>query len=178
MNLYFGLFAMLALLITPVEARLRLTWDGAPHLFLRLYVSGAPLRIPQGRQKPARAQDRSAAGTRLAALLKQRKRIFRCAHLRLRGLKVRITLAGENAAATALVFAAARLLWQTLALCGTLSLQGGVRADFRRGQTCAEADCIIFTRLGNLVLAAILWYAEYAKQAKGKEDGYATAASH
>lgn len=177
MNGYFWLVALIALCITPVTARLTLDWQGRLQVGFRLWIGGLPVPIPQ-RQRPAAPKQKSGKGMDwAAAFLHRRKAILRAAHLQIESANVQARLHLGDAAATALGFAFLGTLLQTLSLCAIPRLRGRVEPVFQEGQTVLHADCMFFTRLGNIALAGILLCAEYAGQARCKEDGYA-AASH
>lgn len=177
MNGYFWLFALIALLMTPVTVGISLDWQGRLQMRLRLWIGGLPVPIPQKGQQTGPKQGKSQKMDWVAAFLHGRKTILRAAHLQIENVNVRIRLGLADAAATALGFALLRTLLQSLSLSALPQLRGRVEPVFQDGQTSLHGDCMIFTRLGNLALAAIVWCAEYAGQARCKEDGYA-AASH
>lgn len=177
MNGYFCLFALIAFFITPVTARLTLDWQGRLQLGLRLWIGGLPVPLPQKRQGAAPKQKSGKGMDWAVAFLRRRKAILQAAHLQVESVKVQARLHLGDAAATALGVALLGTLLQTLSLCAVPRLRGRVEPVFQDGQTVLHADCMIFTRLGNIALAGILLCAEYAGQARCKEDGYA-AASH
>lgn len=177
MNGYFWLFALIALLMTPVTASVSLDWQGRLQVRLRLWMGGVPMPIPQKAHQAAPKQGKSGRMDWLSAFWHGRKSILRAAHLQVESVNVQVRLCLADAAATALGFAFLRTLLQSLSLGALPQLRGRVEPVFQDGQTSLHGDCMIFTRLGNLALAAIVWCAEYAGQARYKEDGYA-AASH
>lgn len=177
MNGYFWLFALIALWITPVTARLTLDWQGRLQTGLRLWIGGLPVPIPQQQQRAVPKQQSGKEMDWAAAFLHRRKAILRAAHLQIESVRVQARLHLGDAAATALGAALLGTLLQPLSLCAVPRLRGRVEPVFQEGQTVLHADCMIFTRLGNIALAGIVLCAEYAGQARCKEDGYA-AASH
>ena len=173
MNPYFWLFALIALAITPVEARLRLEWNDGPALHLQIWAGGLPIPMPRPKKQKA-GQDLDW----LLAFMARRKAILKTAGLRVRQAVIRLRLGTKDAAATALAFGFLRVVLQTLRLCGLTALQGRVEPDFQHTATEGSLECMIFTRLGRLAMAGVILYLDYAKRVKNKEDGYATAASH
>ena len=177
MNGYFWLFALIALLITPVKTNISLDWQGRLQVRLRLWMGGLPVPIPQKPHQAAPKQGKSRKLDWAAAFLHGRKTILRAAQLQVESVNIQARLCFADAAATALGFALLRTLLQSLSLSTLPQLRGRVEPVFQEGQTTLHGDCMIFTRLGNLALAGIVWCTEYAGQARCKEDGYA-AASH
>lgn len=177
MNGYFWLFALIALLMTPVTAKLSIEWQGRLQVHLRLWMGGLPVPIPQKQQRAAPKRENGKGMDWAAAFLHRRKAILHTAHLQVESVNVQARLCLADAAATALGFALLRTLLQSLSLRVLPQLRGRVEPVFQDGKTVIHVDCMFFTRLGNLALAAIVWCAEYAGQARCKEDGYA-AASH
>ena len=173
MNPYFCLFALIALAITPVEARLRLEWNNGFAFHLEIRLGGLPIPLPQAKgKKPDQSLDW------LLAFLARRKAVLKAAGLKVRRAVIRLRLGTKDAAATALACGALCTVLQTLRLCGLTVLHGRVEPDFQHTAPEGYLECMIFTRLGSLAMAGMILYLEYAKRVKSKEDGYATAASH
>ncbi len=188
MNLYFWLFVLLSLLITPVSAELHIRVERGVHYRARLRVAGV---------RVARREDQPDAEKQLQAgnVMKGMKgwdhalafTLFRQGHLQRvfrvmtwRNVEVHARISFEDAALTALAYAFVRTVLQTVAHGRPLPVKGRVEADFRGQGTALSFRGIASARLGMLLAAAIrLWLAasaERAKRGKAEEEQYA--ASH
>lgn len=191
MNLYFWLFVLYALLITPVGAHVSVRIDKGVHYRVRLQAAGLPVLRRRDQEDEKQAERiRSADVMRgmknwdlaLAAELLREGHISRALRaLNWRGIEVDARISFDDAAATAMVYAALCTCLQTVSRCHPLPVRGRVTADFHGEGTKIAARCIVDARLGSLSAAAIrLWLAANSSQAKRlmtEEEKYA-AASH
>lgn len=169
MNPYFVLFSIYAVLITPITLHLSVRVGHGVSYRVRVQAAGLPFirRVNQvdkpKDEVPVREEDvKRTIGTFNWQLLRavlghgrlRRIRKF----VRLEQLYVHARLSFQNAAATALVFAAVRTTLQTLARCGVRprAVRGRVEADFQMKGSELFVRGIISVRLGSLGLAAIL----------------------
>jgi len=191
LNLYFWLFALYALLITPVGAQVHIRIDHGLHYRFRLRAAGLPvLRKKKEEKEPQETHLRSGDVMKgmkdwdygmFAVLMRQGHfgRILRL--FEWRDLEVRARISFEDAALTAMVYTLIRTVLQTAAHIRPLPVKGRVEMDFQGEGTQLSLRCIATARLGNITAAAIrLWLAAASYRAKGsaaEEETYA-AASH
>lgn len=190
MNLYFWLFALYALLITPVGAQIHIRIDHGFHYRLRLRAAGFPVLRKMEQEEPRDVQLRSddlMKGAKemdyglLIALIRQGhlSRIIRL--FEWRDIEVLARISFEDAALTAMVYSLVRTVLQTAAHIRPLPMRGRVEMDFQGKGTKLSFRCIAFARLGSITAAAIrLWLAVLsyrAKRSAAEEETYA-AASH
>ena len=190
MNLYFWLFALYALLITPVGAQIHIRVDHGIHYRVRLRAAGLPFLHKKKEEEP---QDTRLHYGDVMQSMKERDyglfaSLMRQGHfgriLRLfewQDTEIRARISFEDAALTALVYTLIQTVLQTAAHIHPLPLKGRVEMDFRGEGTLLSIRCIATARLGNLTAAAIrLWLASAryrAKHSSAEEENYA-AASH
>ena len=170
MNLYFWVFSLYALMITPLNAFVCVRIGRDVRYRVRLRIAGIPL----WRKGWKAQQENRVDSERLAEgiIRLDRKLIWRLIRtgearialgaIRLERATVHAKLSMHNAAATALLFAGIRTLLQTAALCSPrpFVLNGHLEADFRAEGTEMMLECMISARLGNLLAAgARLWLA-------------------
>lgn len=190
MNLYFWLFALYALLITPVGAQVHVRFDHGVHYRIRLQAAGLPVLRKKDQEESRETQLQSQDVMKgmkngdlglMIALIRQGhvQRILR--RLQWRDVEIRARISFADAAWTAVSYAFVRTCLQTLAPIRTLPLRGRVEMDFRGEGTRVAFRCIVSARLGSLTAAVIrLWLAAAGYRAKrlaAEEEEYA-AASH
>ena len=193
MNPYLLSFSIYALLITPVTLHCSVRVGKAVRYRLRIQAAGLP--FIRKTKEPSPQEERTVHEEDVARTLsepwlwpalraiglKRLKRLLRAVHLESAYLHVRFSF--DDAAATALSYAALQTLLRTLACAGALprTLGGRVEMDFRAEGTEVFASGIIGARLGSLGMAAIQLGAallgERARRNRTEEETYA-AASH
>lgn len=193
MNPYLLAFSIYALLITPVTLHCSVRVGKAVRYRLRIQAAGLPF-IRKTKEPPPQEErtvhEEDVARTLSepwiwpairAVGLRRLKRLLRAIHLESAYLHVRFSF--DDAAATALCYAAVQTLLRTLACAGVLPrvLDGRVEMDFQAKGTEVFASGIISARLGSLGMAAIQLGAallgERARRNRTEEETYA-AASH
>ena len=193
MNPYLLAFSIYALLITPVTLHCSVRVGKAVRYRLRIQAAGLPF-IRKTKEPPPQEErtvhEEDVARTLSepwiwpairAVGLRRLKRLLRALHLESAYLHVRFSF--DDAAATALCYAAVQTLLRTLACAGVLPrvLDGRVEMDFQAKGTEVFASGIISARLGSLGMAAIQLSAallgERARRNRTEEETYA-AASH
>ena len=193
MNPYLLAFSIYALLITPVTLHCSVRVGKAVRYRLRIQAAGLPF-IRKTKEPPPQEErtvhEEDVARTLSepwiwpairAVGLRRLKRLLRAIHLESAYLHVRFSF--DDAAATALCYAAVQTLLRTLACAGVLprGLDGRVEMDFQAKGTEVFASGIISARLGSLGMAAIQLGAallgERARRNRTEEETYA-AASH
>lgn len=193
MNPYLLAFSIYALLITPVTLHCSVRVGKAVRYRLRIQAAGLPF-IRKTKEPPPQEErtvhEEDVARTLSepwiwpairAVGLRRLKRLLRAIHLESAYLHVRFSF--DDAAATALCYAAVQTLLRTLACAGVLPrvLDGRVEMDFQAKGTEVFASGIISARLGSLGMAAIqlgaALLAERARRNRTEEETYA-AASH
>ena len=193
MNPYLLAFSIYALLITPVTLHCSVRVGKAVRYRLRIQAAGLPF-IRKTKEPPPQEErtvhEEDVARTLSepwiwpairAVGLRRLKRLLRAIHLESASLHVRFPF--DDAAATALCYAAVQTLLRTLACAGVLPrvLDGRVEMDFQAKGTEVFASGIISARLGSLGMAAIQLGAallgERARRNRTEEETYA-AASH
>ena len=193
MNPYLLAFSIYALLITPVTLHCSVRVGKAVRHRLRIQAAGLPF-IRKTKEPPPQEErtvhEEDVARTLSepwiwpairAVGLRRLKRLLRAIHLESAYLHVRFSF--DDAAATALCYAAVQTLLRTLACAGVLPrvLDGRVEMDFQAKGTEVFASGIISARLGSLGMAAIQLGAallgERARRNRTEEETYA-AASH
>ena len=193
MNPYLMAFSIYALLITPVTLHASVRVGRQVRYRLRVQAAGLP--FIRKTKEPSPQEERTVHEEDVARTLsepwlwpalraiglKRLKRLLRAVHLESAYLHVRFSF--DDAAATALSYAALQTLLRTLACAGALprTLGGRVVMDFRAEGTEVFASGIIGARLGSLGIAAIqlgaALLAERARRNRTEEETYA-AASH
>ena len=193
MNPYLLAFSIYALLITPVTLHASVRVGRQVRYRLRVQAAGLP--FIRKTEEPPPQEERTVHEEDVARTLsepwlwpalraiglKRLKRLLRVVHLESAYLHVRFSF--DDAAATALSYAALQTLLRTLACAGALprTLGGRVEMDFRAEGTEVFASGIIGARLGSLGMAAIqlgaALLAERARRNRTEEETYA-AASH
>ena len=193
MNPFLLAFSIYALLITPVTLHCSVRVGKAVRYRLRIQAAGLPF-IRKTKEPPPQEErtvhEEDVARTLSepwiwpairAVGLRRLKRLLRAIHLESAYLHVRFSF--DDAAATALCYAAVQTLLRTLACAGVLPrvLDGRVEMDFQAKGTEVFASGIISARLGSLGMAAIQLGAallgERARRNRTEEETYA-AASH
>ena len=191
MNLYFWLFALYALLITPVGAQVHVRIDHGVHYRIRIRAAGLPVLRKKKEENPQEEMHIQSTDVMkgmknwnyglFAALMKQGHllRLFRLFDWR--DLEIRARISFEDAALTAVTYALIRTVLQSMAPIRPLPVRGRVEMDFRGEGSTFSLRCIADARLGKLMAAAIrLWLAivrHRMKQLKTEEEQHA-AASH
>ena len=193
MNPYLMAFSIYALLIAPVTLHASVRVGRQVRYRLRVQAAGLP--FIRKTEEPTPQEERTVHEEDVARTLsepwlwpalraiglKRLKRLLRAVHLESAYLHVRFSF--DDAAATALSYAALQTLLRTLACAGALprTLEGRVEMDFRAEGTEVFASGIIGARLGSLGMAAIqlgaALLAERARLNRTEEETYA-AASH
>ncbi len=191
MNLYFWLFALYALLITPLGAQVHIRVDHGVHYRIRIRAAGLPVLRKKKEEDPneeIKLQSRDVmkgmkdwdAGL-LYVLMKQGHllRLFRM--FQWRDLEIRARISFEDAALTVMTYSLIRTVLQCAAHIRPLPVKGRVEMDFHGHGSTFSMRCIAEARLGSLLAAAIrLWLAvvrHRMKQLKTEEEQHA-AASH
>lgn len=185
MNPYFWLFAVYAVLITPVTFQGWVRLEKELDWQLQIRIAGMPLlRVEKTgaakRRKAAELLAHADAGL-LRSLLREGdiRHFFRAFQLERLDLYLRLSL--NDAALTAMLYAAVRTLLHTLAVCGALprKVGGRVEADFELHHSQMNIGGIFACRLGKLGLAAIRLGMAVLRQKRlsAEEETYA-AASH
>ena len=193
MNPYLLAFSIYALLITPVTLHVSVRVGRQVRYRLRVQAAGLPflrkIKEPQPQEEHtvheedvARTLSEPWIWPALRAIgLKRLRRALHAVHLESAYLHVRFSF--DDAAATALCYAALQTLLRTLACAGALprTLDGRVEMDFRAEGTEVFTSGIIGARLGSLGMAAIQLGAALlgarARLNRTEEETYA-AASH
>lgn len=193
MNPYLMAFSIYVLLITPVTLHASVRVGRQVRYRLRVQAAGLP--FIRKTEEPPPQEERTVHEEDVARTLsepwlwpalraiglKRLKRLLRAVHLESAYLHVRFSF--DDAAVTALSYAALQTLLRTLACAGALprTLGGRVEMDFRAEGTEVFASGIIGARLGSLGMAAIqlgaALLAERARRNRTEEETYA-AASH
>ena len=193
MNPYLMAFSIYALLITPVTLHASVRVGRQVRYRLRVQAAGLP--FIRKTKEPSPQEERTVHEEDVARTLsepwlwpalraiglKRLKRLLRAVHLESAYLHVRFSF--DDAAATALSYAALQTLLRTLACAGALprTLEGRVEMDFQAKGTEVFASGIIGARLGSLGMAAIQLGAALlgarARRNRTEEETYA-AASH
>lgn len=167
MNGYFWLFALCALLATPVTAHVQLRIGRGVHYRLRLQAAGLPFlrkKEAESNEGEKTLHSRQMAKGLFAADGRMLYSLFRGGHLKrtlkafhLQSVWVHIRLSFADAAQTALCYAALRTILQTVLSCHSSAdiLRGRVEADFQSQGTEIFLRCILSTRLGILTAALI-----------------------
>lgn len=191
MNLYLWLFALYALLITPVRLRVHLLLDGAFFYRISLQVAGVPFLVKkreeqaqQGIGQEAKNAIKSPAEWDHALLLALLRQGHLTRLIRLfawQDVEIRARISFADAALTAVTYALVQVALETAAHIRPLRARGGVEMDFRGEGSRIALQCIAQARLGKLMAAAIrLWLAvirHRMKEMKMEEEQHA-AASH
>jgi len=191
MNLYFWLFALYALLITPVGAQVHIRIDHGVHYRVRLRAAGLPVLRKKKEEDPKqeislRSGDMMKGMKNwdygLFAMLMHEGHFGRILRLfEWQDLNIRARISFEDAALTAMIYALTRTVLQTVSHIHPPPVKGRVDMDFQGNGTRLSLRCIATARLGSITAAAIrLWLASARYQAKrsAKEETYAAAASH
>lgn len=193
MNPYLMAFSIYVLLITPVTLHASVRVGRQVRYRLRVRAAGLP--FIRKTEEPPPQEERTVHEEDVARTLsepwlwpalraiglKRLKRLLRAVHLESAYLHVRFSF--DDAAVTALSYAALQTLLRTLACAGVLprTLEGRVEMDFQAKGTEVFASGIIGARLGSLGMAAIqlgaALLAERARRNRTEEETYA-AASH
>ena len=161
MNPYFWGFALYALMIAPVRIRLQLAMDSGLRYRVRIAAAGLPVyqKIKSGGENGRKKKKhllQSALGCK--GLMRKILRMFTW-----RMAEVKIHLSFQDAAATALGFAAAEQALRAAEHFVPFPLAAKVSMDFRARGSSLTFRCIADTRLGNLSAAAVrLWLASAA----------------
>lgn len=167
MNPYFMVFALYALIISPVTLHASVRIGRGVRYRILLQFSGLPVinRSFDGeRQREKRVKDRDVAGAlkpdtfRAAKAIAHSQAVRHLPRLfRWEGLHVRVRLSFDDAAATAMSFAGLHAVANVArALAPNAPLTGRVEADFQGRGSELYARCIVSARLGSLGYAAIV----------------------
>lgn len=193
MNPYLLAFSIYALLITPVTLHASVRVGRQVRYRLRVQAAGLP--FIRKTKEPTPQEERTVHEEDVARTLsepwiwpmlraiglKRLKRMLCILHLESAYIHVRFSF--DDAAATALCYAALQTLLRALACAEALprALDGRVEMDFQAKGTEVFASGIIGARLGSLGMAAIQLGAalldERARRKRTEEETYA-AASH
>ena len=192
MNPYFWLFSLCAVLAAPLRLHIRVRFGREMRYRIRLQMVGLPIVKKETEENDAAEETvdsaRMAKGlfsldrTLALSLLRQghMTRLFKTFHLE--SVHIRALLSFENAALTAMSYAAARVAVQTALICmgRPAVINGRVEMDFHQKGTEVLVRCILSARLGSLFLSALRLLAAIIRTRAGllkaKEDPYA--ASH
>lgn len=191
MNPYFWLFSACALLMTPLSAQISVRVGHGVRYRVRLQAAGLPFLQKREENHPEeeeRVDVQEVAHGALSPELPVALSLWKSGAirralgtLRLESLYLHAHISFEDAAATALIYAAVRSAAQTITLCAATPnrVQGRVEADFRGEGTEVFARCMVSGRLGSLGAAALRlgWAAWRTRARLLEEDSYA-AASH
>jgi len=188
LNPYFWLFALLALLMTPVRAQISLWINHGVYWQMQLLISGIPV---VRRQKKARKNAQEAVSFLPGLFTSRRKLAWTLwregslaplwAAFGLEALDVQVHLSFADAAQTALGYAFLCTVLETLARCRALPMPVRVRlqADFHAQGTQMTMEGIFSARLGRIVLAgARLGIAVLRTRARLATEEEQYAASH
>ena len=189
MNWYLLCFLLYAVFITPVTVLVRVSVGqdvrfrvclraagvsllgkkGEKERMLPLHSSGWTQKLNDSRKEMLMNLYRQGAFGRIIRLLEWRQ-VEWVAHISL-----------DDAAQTAVVYAALRVMWQTLRQICKTNMKARIEADFQGEGFGFEFRCIVSARVGNITAEGIrLWSAtarEKNKHLKGEVAEYA-AASH
>ena len=188
MNLYFWLFALYALLITPVGAQVHIRIDHGVHYRVRLRAAGLPVLRKKKEEDPKQEISLRSGDMMknwdygMFAMLMHEGHFGRILRLfEWQDLNIRARISFEDAALTAMLYALIRTVLQTVSHIHPPPVKGRVEMDFQGNGTKISLRCIGFARLGSITAAAIrLWLAVLsyrAKRSAAEEETYA-AASH
>lgn len=187
MNLYFWLFSLCALLMTPIGAQIHIRVEKGIHYRVRLRAAGLPVfrkKKQEEPEKPLRSGDVMKGMKNwdyglLGMLMRQGhfRRMLRLVEWR--DVEIRARISFEDAALTAMAYTLIRTVLQTAAFIRPLPVKGRVEMDFRGEGTQLSLRCIATARLGSLMTAAVrLWTASVIDQAKRSAEEETDAASH
>lgn len=192
MNVYFWLFGIAGILSVPMTLQATLRMDGKIHYHIRLRAGGLPLaeKDEQGEGAEEKVFSRQTArglftldGRVVWPMIHQGHLVRAVKVMRLEKLYVRIRLSFQDAATTAMSFAALRILVQTLLSCvqTTLPLDGRVEMNYAAQGSEVLVRSIFSARLGSLLAAALRLMLAALRVRRGilktEEEHYA-AASH
>ena len=166
MNVYFWMFGIAGLLAVPMTLQVTLRAGNGLHYHVRLRAAGLPLaqKDEQGEEAEEKVFSRQTArglfsldGKMVWPLIHQGHLVRAVKVMRLEKLHVRIRLSFQDAAATAVSFAAVRTLVQTLLSCAqtTLPLEGRVEMNYAAQGSEVLVRGIFSARLGSLLAAAL-----------------------
>lgn len=165
MNWYFWFFSLYALLITPLQTSACIRFGRDVRYRVRFRVAG----FPAGSKRWKANEEEKVDSRRLAkGMIRLDKRLVwnlirsgevkrMLGAVRLEAVTVHARLSFQDAAATALCFAAVRTFLQTMALCAPerFVLKGRVDTDFRAQGTEVMVECMVWGRLGNLLAGGV-----------------------
>lgn len=185
MNLYFWLFLLYAVLITPVGVRVHVCVDQGIHYRIRIQAAGLPFiyggKADQGQSEGQIQADRMKNWDLALFVQLLRERHIQRALRSLEWRKVELTahVSFGNAALTAIFYAALQTTMLTIRRCTGLPVCDKITADFEGKGTQIAFACIVGARLGRITAAAIrLWLAANGARAKrliAEEENYAAA---
>ena len=187
MNPYLIAFSVYALLITPVTLHASVRLGTQVRYRLRVQAAGLPfMRRTYGEEREKEDVTRTLSEPWIWPVLRAVgvRGLLRLARvLRLESVYFHVRVSFDDAAATAMCYAALETLLRALACLGALprSVEGRVEMDFQARGTEVFTSGIISARLGSLGIAAIRLGAALvksrARQNRTEEETYA-AASH
>ena len=193
MNLYFWLFSLCAVLSVPIRIHVSARLGREVRYRMRMQAAGLPVvkKKTEEERTDEETVDSAKMAKRLFALdgplvfsLLREGHLKRAMHaLRVELFYVHARLSFENAALTAMSYAAVRTFLQTALLClhHPPTIQGRVEMDFRQQGSEVFVRCILSARLGSLLAAALRLFAAIlrirARLLTKEEENYA-AASH
>ena len=190
MNLYFWLFSLYALWITPVHISTSLRLGKEIRHHTRIRIAGIAIRKKESQEAESRLRGNDVARGIFSMDLPLVLRLLRRGHigrafgsLKMESVYLHVRISFADAAATAMCYAAVRILIQTALSCLPLAgrLSGRVDMDFEGAGSEVFMRCMFSTRLGILIAAVLrLMLAvirERAARMKPEEEPYA-AASH
>ena len=167
MNPYFWAFVLYAVMIAPVRVRVQLAVDHGLRVYQKIQNS------EEGKNKRKKRKMLFQAVVSRRGLPGKILRMFAW-----REAEIGVNLSFQDAAATALSFAAVRQVLYAAECCARFPLETNVSADFQARGSSLRFRCIADTRVGNLSAAAVrLWLASAAGRAQypdAEEDNDAT----
>ncbi len=197
MNPFLVSLAVFTVLITPLSLRVRARLGEPFRYELSLFVFGYKWTlgsVPSKKSGQKVQKNQTSTGdkgediigaarqvalvVRLLTFSHPLREVLRFA-LQLQCVRLNVRVALPDAAATALAYSLLDTLFSTLRRCGALSRCVHIRlqCDFQRREQSAEAMGILFSRLGILLGAGVIWLAAILTRRAQKAGGQ-HAASH
>lgn len=169
MNLYFWLFSLCAVLSAPVKIDVSICMKHGVRYGVRLQMAGLPVMKKKTEEDDTEKVD-SAQMTKglfsldrqlMAALLRGGYVKQAVSALQLERLSIHARLSFEDAALTAVSYAAVRTVLHAALLCWHHPevIQGRVEMDFQQKGSEAFVRCIFSARLGSILAAALRLFA-------------------
>lgn len=168
MNLYFWLFSLCAVLSAPVRIYVSIRIQHGVRYGVRLQMAGLPV-MKKKAEEITEKMDSAQMGKGIfslnrqlvAALLRGGYVKRAVSALQLERLSIHARLSFENAALTAVSYAAVRTVLHAALLCWHHPevIQGRVEMDFQQKGSEAFVRCIFSARLGSILAAALRLFA-------------------